>query len=110
MRQCARWHRLPLDLAREAGSKAPGGHLDRAVRCHLSTHEGDEHHGFLTELDAYGTALWLRWCGRDKVEVVTLPDCPALSTGRDRDGCRLFADHIQQHTWEGSREVPSRTS
>lgn len=103
--KCVHWHCLPLDLAREARNKAPVAHLDRAVQCHLSIHEGDEHYGFLTELDGYGIALWLRWCGEDKVEAVTLPDCPTLSTGANRDGCCLFAGHVQHHTWEDAQKM-----
>lgn len=108
--QCVHWHHLSLDLEREARSKAPGGHLDRAVQCHLSTHEGDEHYGFLTELDEYGTALWLRWYGEAKVQTVALPDCPALSAGANGDGCCLFAGHVQQHTWEAAQEMASSAS
>ncbi|MEU5228435.1 SDR family oxidoreductase [Streptomyces anulatus] len=56
---------------------APDDPLDRAVQCHLSAHEGDEHYGRLAELDQYGTALWLRWHGSD-VDVAVLPDCPVI--------------------------------
>ncbi|MFE2290588.1 hypothetical protein [Streptomyces sp. NPDC059452] len=105
--RCARWRRVPLELAREAGEKSAVTHIDRAVRCQLSVHDEGEHFGLLTDTGAYGTALWLRWCGTGEAELVVLPDCPVATPGPDGDGCRLFADHTAQHTWESAlEEVP----
>ncbi|XQE80960.1 hypothetical protein ACN24L_21290 [Streptomyces microflavus] len=97
--RCKRWRRVPLDLAQEALQKAPTGCVDRAVQCQLPAHEGDEHYGLLAELDTYGTALWLRW-RQDYVDLVALRDCPVAGPGPDGEGCCLFADHAEQHTWE----------
>lgn len=103
--ECSHWHHLPIRLAVEARRMAPDGPLDRAVRCHLSAHGGDEHHGLLAEIDQYGTALWLRWHGPD-VDLAVLPDCPVTGTGSgsgvgsDGDACCLFAGHVERHSWE----------
>ncbi|MEU0378493.1 hypothetical protein ABZ093_14505 [Streptomyces cyaneofuscatus] len=107
--RCRHWRRVPLDLSQEARQKAPSGCVDRAVRCQLSTHEGDEHYGLLAELDIYGTALWFRWRGT-YVDLVVLRDCPVAAPGPDGEGCCLFADHPKQHTWEGTPEEVLCTS
>ncbi|CAM5243888.1 hypothetical protein NEH83_19225 [Streptomyces sp. JUS-F4] len=107
--QCAHWHHVPLNLAKQARRKMPHAYLDRVVPCHLPTHEADDHHGLLTELDEYGAALWLRWRGEADVELAVLPDCPAVRTGLDGDGCCLFAGHVEQHTWEDTEETASCT-
>ncbi|WUX30708.1 hypothetical protein OG367_19485 [Streptomyces anulatus] len=101
--ECSHWHHLPIRLAVEARRIAPDGPLDRAVRCHLSAHGGDEHHGLLAELDRYGTALWLRWHGSD-VDLAVLPDCPVIGTGSGSggDACCLFAGHVERHSWENT--------
>lgn len=105
MMRCAHWHHLPIELAKDARLLAPDAPLDRAVRCHLSAHEGDEHYGLLAELDQYGTALWLRWHGSD-VDVAVLPDCPVTGSGSGSgssgDACCLFAGHVERHSWEGA--------
>ncbi|WP_411081762.1 hypothetical protein [Streptomyces sp. cmx-18-6] len=97
--RCKHWRRVPLDLAQEARQKAPAGCVDRAVQCQLSTHDSDEHYGLVAELDSYGTALWLWWRGT-YVDLVVLSDCPAVGPGPDGEGCCLFADHAEQHTWQ----------
>ncbi|MEU4109571.1 hypothetical protein [Streptomyces sp. NPDC027717] len=103
--RCAHWRRVPLDLVREARQNLTVGHVERAVQCQLSTHDGD-HFGLLGDDAAYGTALWLRWHGMDAAELVVLPDCPASAPGPGGEGCCLFADHAEQHTWE---DVPEET-
>ncbi|MFI1189167.1 hypothetical protein [Streptomyces californicus] len=55
--RCARWRRVPLDLAREAREKSAAPYIDRAVQCQLSTHDEGKHFGLLTDACAYGTAL-----------------------------------------------------
>ncbi|MGW1207123.1 hypothetical protein [Streptomyces cyaneofuscatus] len=107
--RCRHWRRVPLDLSREARQKAPSGCVDRAVQCQLSTHEGDEHYGLLAELDTYGTALWLRWRGAC-VDLFVLRDCSVTGPGPDGEGCCLFADHAEQHTWEDTSEEALCTS
>ncbi|MFD4275225.1 hypothetical protein R2B67_17095 [Streptomyces cyaneofuscatus] len=107
--RCRHWRRVPLDLSQEARQKAPSGCVDRAVQCQLSAHEGDEHHGLLAELDTYDTALWLRWRG-DYVDLVVLRDCPVVGPGPGGEGCCLFADHPEQHTWENTSEEVLCTS
>ncbi len=102
--RCARWRRVPLELAGEAQEKSDVTYIDRAVRCQLSAHDESEHFGLLTDSGAYGTALWLRWHGPDEAQVVVLPDCPVAAPGPDGDGCRLFADHTAQHTWQDAVE------
>ncbi|WTG62073.1 hypothetical protein OH797_18625 [Streptomyces anulatus] len=99
--RCTHWHHLPTGLAKKARRMAPDDPLDRAVQCHLSAHEGDEHYGLLAELGQYGTALWLRWHGSD-VDVAVLPDCPVIGTGSGSggDACCLFAGHVERHSWE----------
>ncbi|MFC9943479.1 hypothetical protein [Streptomyces pratensis] len=108
MMRCTHWRRLPLDLARKAREQSSSGHVDSAVRCQLSAHETGAHHGLLDDLE-YDTALWLRWCGTD-VALATLPDCPALGPGPDREGCCLFLDHAEHHTWADTEEEVSRSS
>lgn len=98
--RCARWRRVPFDLVREAREMSAVTHIDRAVRCQLSAHDEGEHFGLLTDVDAYGTALWLRWWESDEAELVVLRDCPVAAPGPDGDGCRLFVDHTAHHTWE----------
>ncbi|MGV9341822.1 hypothetical protein [Streptomyces sp. NPDC003688] len=98
---------MPLDLAQEAREKPTVDHVDRAVQCQLSAHDDGGHFGLLNDAGAYGTALWLRWCGMGEVELVVLPDCPVAAPGPDSEGCCLFADHVEQHTWEDAlEEVP----
>ncbi|TGN78128.1 hypothetical protein E5083_13150 [Streptomyces bauhiniae] len=100
--RCVHWRRVPLDLMREAQEELTGDHVDRAVQCQLSTHDGD-HFGLLGDDGMRGTALWLRWHGMSEAELVVLPDCPELGG----EGCCLFADHAEQHTWEGTQgEAP----
>ncbi|MCF3175127.1 hypothetical protein IPZ61_17605 [Streptomyces sioyaensis] len=101
--RCAHWHRLPLYLAREARGKSASGCLDSSLQCQLSAHESGEHYGFVDDPE-YGTAWWLRWCGTE-VDLVVLPDCPVVGPGPDGEGCCLFADHAEQHTWEEARPV-----
>ncbi|MER6089601.1 hypothetical protein [Streptomyces bluensis] len=67
----------------------------------MSAHDDGEHYGLLDDASEYGTALWLRWRGSTEVELVVLPDCPVVAPGPDGDGCCLFADHFEQHSWEG---------
>ncbi|MET9203615.1 hypothetical protein ACFWGE_13920 [Streptomyces bacillaris] len=98
--RCARWRRVPLELAGEAQEKSAVTHIDRAVRCQLSAHDEGEHFGLLTDTGAYGTALWLRWHGPDEAELVVLLDCPVPAPGPDGDGCRLFIGHATHHTWQ----------
>ncbi|MFF3259024.1 hypothetical protein ACFYWO_07575 [Streptomyces sp. NPDC002932] len=98
--RCAHWRRVPLDLAREAQEKSAATHIDRAVQCQLTAHDDDEHYGLLTDDGAHGTALWLRWHGADEAQLAVLPDCPMAAPGPDGEGCCLFADHAEQHTWE----------
>ncbi len=108
--RCARWRRIPVDLAREAAGKSAVTRIDRAVRCQLSAHDEGEHFGLLTDTGTYGTALWLRWHGPDEARLVVLPDCPVTAPGPDGDGCRLFADHTAHHTWEDALEqTPERS-
>ncbi|WP_332328187.1 hypothetical protein [Streptomyces sp. WMMC940] len=75
-----------------------------AVQCQLATHSDGEHSGLLDDLGEYGTALWLRWRGAAEVELIVLPDCPVVSPGPDGEGCCLFADHADQHTWQDAVE------
>ncbi|MFI1736734.1 hypothetical protein [Streptomyces sioyaensis] len=104
--RCAHWHRLPLDLAREVRERSASGCVDSAVQCQLSAHEDGAHYGLLDDDLEYGTALWFRWGGTDMQRVV-LPDCPVAGPAPDREGCCLFADHAEQHTWEDTvEEVP----
>lgn len=107
--RCARWRQLPLDLTREARKKSASGCVDSAVQCQLSVHGDDEHYGLLGDSE-YGTALWLRWRGRADVELTVLPDCPLVGPEPDGEGCCLFADHAEQHTWQDSREESPCTS
>ncbi|MEU5020710.1 hypothetical protein ACWDBF_33265 [Streptomyces angustmyceticus] len=74
----------------------------------MCAHEDGEHYGLLDDLE-YGTALWFRWGGAH-VDLVVLPDCPVTGPGPDREGCCLFADHSEQHTWEDTVEEASCTS
>ncbi|MGV2914790.1 hypothetical protein [Streptomyces alfalfae] len=108
--RCVHWRRVPLDLAREVREKWTASCIDRAVRCQLSAHDEGEHFGLLTDDGAYGTALWLRWHGADETELVALPDCPVAAPGPDGEGCCLFADHAEQHTWEDALGEFSCTS
>ncbi|MFD4373415.1 hypothetical protein [Streptomyces sp. NPDC058486] len=108
--RCAHWRRVPLDLAREAQEKSAAPYIDKAVQCQLSTHDDGEHFGLLTDADAYGTALWLRWRGPHETELVVLPDCPVAGPEPDGEGCCLFADHTNQHTWEDALEEVACTS
>ncbi len=80
--RCRHWSRVPLSLVLEAQQRGSTGYVDRAVRCRLSDHEGDDHYGLLTELDTYGTALWLRWHGTETA-LLALPDCPMTGPGPD---------------------------
>ncbi|MFH9199002.1 hypothetical protein ACH4KO_16660 [Streptomyces anulatus] len=107
--RCKHWCRVSLDLAQEARQRAPTGCVDRAARCQLSAHEGDEHYGLLAELDTYGTALWIRW-REAYVDLAVLRDCPVAGPGPDGDGCCLFAGHTEQHTWEDTSEEVLCTS
>ncbi|MFI1161606.1 hypothetical protein [Streptomyces sioyaensis] len=105
--RCAHWRQLPMDLAREARARSASKCVDSAVQCQLSAHQGGEHYGFLDDPE-YGTALWLRWRGTE-VDLVVLSDCPVVGPGPDGEGCCLFADHVEQHTWEEAHpaeEVP----
>lgn len=108
--RCVHWRRVSLDLACEAREKSTAPYIDRAVQCQLSAHDGGEHFGLLTDANAYGTALWLRWHGTGGAELVVLPDCPVAAPGPDGDGCCLFADHAKQHTWEDTPEKVPCTS
>ncbi|MFD3972970.1 hypothetical protein [Streptomyces cyaneofuscatus] len=98
---------MPLDLAREAQQKSASTYVDRALQCQLSAHDEGEHFGLLVDAGACGTALWLRWYGMDEAELVVLPDCPVVAPGPDSEGCCLFADHAEQHTWEDALEEGS---
>jgi hypothetical protein len=104
--RCTHWRRLPRDLAGEAREQSTSGYVDSAVRCQLSAHDAGDHHGLLDELE-YGTALWLRWCVND-VALIALPDCPALGPDPTREGCCLFLDHTEHHTWADTEEEVSR--
>ncbi|MFJ8848007.1 hypothetical protein ACIRFF_34480 [Streptomyces cyaneofuscatus] len=105
--RCTHWRRVPLDLAREARERSADTCIDRAVQCQLSAHDDGQHSGLLTDAEAYGTALWLRWHGTDDAQLVLLSDCPVTAPGPDGEGCCLFADHAKQHTWEDAlKEVP----
>ncbi|WP_433856796.1 hypothetical protein [Streptomyces kronopolitis] len=97
--RCAHRRRVPLDLAREAGRRSASGLVDSTVRCQLSAHGDGEHYGLLDDDLECGTALWLRWGGTG-VALVVLPDCPVSGPGPDGEGCCLFADHVERHTWE----------
>lgn len=108
--RCAHWRRVPLDLAREAREKSATTYIDRAVQCQLSAHDEGEHFGLLTDDGAYGTALWLRWCGTGEAELVVLPDCPVVAPWPGGEGCCLFADHAKQHTWKCAPEGDSCTN
>ncbi|MFI1223915.1 MULTISPECIES: hypothetical protein [unclassified Streptomyces] len=108
--RCVHWCRVPVDLAREAREKSAATYIDRAAQCQLSAHDEGEHFGLLTDACAYGTALWLRWHELTETELVVLPDCPVAAPGPDGDGCCLFTDHAQQHTWEDAREAVSCTN
>ncbi|MFS0696344.1 hypothetical protein [Streptomyces nitrosporeus] len=101
--RCAHWRRVALELARK---KLAVDHVDRVLQCQLSAHEDGDHFGLLSDTGSYGTALWLRWCGRGETELVVLPDCPMAAPGPDGEGCCLFADHAEQHTWE---DIPEET-
>ncbi|WP_223774229.1 hypothetical protein [Streptomyces sp. 135] len=107
--RCGHWRRLDLDLARQAREEAASGCIDSAVQCQLPVHEGSDHYGFLDDLE-YGTALWLRWCGTREVRLVVLPDCPVIGPRPDEEGCFLFADHAEQHTWEDTTEEIESTA
>ncbi|MEW1700012.1 hypothetical protein [Streptomyces sp. NPDC091278] len=77
------------------------------MQCQLSAHDDGEHFGLLADVGEYGTALWIRWPGTTALELAVLPDCPAAAPGPDGEGCCLFADHAEQHTWENAlEEVP----
>ncbi|MCX0244325.1 hypothetical protein [Streptomyces drozdowiczii] len=108
--RCSHWRRVPLDLAREAREKSAAPYGDTAVQCQLSAHDEGEHLGLLTDNGVYGTALLLRWHGADAVQLVGLPDSPVAAPGPGGDGCCLFADHTQQHTWEDAPEEAPCTS
>ncbi|MFD5199798.1 hypothetical protein ACFWM7_06470 [Streptomyces sp. NPDC058375] len=97
--RCNHWRRVPPDLAREARQKAPDGCVDRAVQCQLSAHGGEKHYGLLAEVNAYGTALWLRWYGTS-TDLTALQDCPVTGPVPDGEGCCLFVGHPEQHTWQ----------
>ncbi|MCN9241956.1 hypothetical protein NGF19_14345 [Streptomyces sp. RY43-2] len=110
MTRCTHWRRVPLDLAQEALDRSATDCVDRAAHCQLSAHHDGEHYGLLGDLGEYGTALWLRWRERTEADLVVLPDCPVVAPGLDGDGCCLFADHSEQHTWEDASEEASCTS
>ncbi|MFF2567492.1 hypothetical protein [Streptomyces sp. NPDC058084] len=107
--QCAHWRQVPLGLAREGWEKSAAEYIDGAVQCQLPAHDAGDHYGLLADVGEYGTALWLRWHGRGEVELVVLPDCPVAAPGPDGEGCCLFADHADQHTWEDALEEASCT-
>lgn len=98
--RCAHWRRVPPGLLREAWGRAASGCVDRVVRCQLALHDVGPHHGFLDDLAAYGTALWLRWDGADDVALVGVADCPVVAARPDGDACCLFAGHGGAHAWE----------
>ncbi|MET9347074.1 ATP-binding protein [Streptomyces termitum] len=105
VQQCAHWRHVPADLVRDVGEKAASP-IDRAVQCQLSAHDGGDHFGLLSDSAAYGTALWLRWCGAGGAALVVLPDCPVAAPGPGGEGCCLFAGHAERHTWENaSKEI-----
>ncbi|MDQ0934513.1 hypothetical protein [Streptomyces turgidiscabies] len=108
--RCTHWHQVLLDLVQEARGRSAAECVDRAVQCQLSAHDDGEHYGLLDDVGEYGTALWLRWLGRAEVELVVLPDCPVVAPGLDGEGCCLFADHTERHTWEDTLEAVSCTS
>ncbi|MFF7363185.1 hypothetical protein [Streptomyces sp. NPDC008125] len=70
----------------------------------MSVHEDEMHYGFACDLSEYGTALWLRWAEMTVVDLVVLPDCPAVAPGADGDACCLFAGHPERHTWKEALE------
>ncbi|MEV0121801.1 hypothetical protein AB0I16_09620 [Streptomyces sp. NPDC050703] len=76
----------------------------------MSAHGDSDHFGLLSDAGAYGTALWLRWGGTNEAELDVLPDCPVAAQGPDGEGCCLFADHAEQHTWEDTPEEDPYTS
>lgn len=82
--------------------------LRNESQCQLPVHEGSDHYGFLDDLE-YGTALWLRWDGRTEVRLVVLPDCTVVGPRPDEEGCCLFADHAEAHTWEDTTEETEST-
>ncbi|MFJ9980217.1 hypothetical protein [Streptomyces cyaneofuscatus] len=105
--RCTHWRRVPLDLAREARERSDDTCIDRAVQCQLSAHDDGRHSGLLTDAGAYGTALWLHWHGTDDAQLVLLSDCPVAAPVSDGEGCCLFANHAEQHTWEDApEEIP----
>ncbi|MEH0420397.1 hypothetical protein [Streptomyces sp. B21-083] len=108
--RCTQWRQVLLDLAQEALVRSAAEYVDRAVQCQLSSHDDGEHYGLLNDAGEYGTALWLRWLGRTEVESVVLTDCPVVAPGPDGDGCGLFTDHTEQHTWEDTLEEVSCAS
>ncbi|MER7912571.1 hypothetical protein [Streptomyces sp. NPDC096068] len=79
------------------------------MQCQLSAHDDAEHYGLLSDAGPYGTALWLRWSGSTEAGPATLPDCPVASSGRDPEGCCLFAGHPERHTWQDAREEVAYT-
>ncbi|MFI6419472.1 hypothetical protein ACIBG6_19020 [Streptomyces sp. NPDC050842] len=105
--RCTRWRRVPLNLVREPRESFAAECVDRAVQCQLSAHGDGEHYGLLYDLGEYGTALWLRWREGTDVGLIVLPDCPVVAPGLDGEGCCLFADHPEQHTWEDTLEEVS---
>ncbi|MVO89357.1 hypothetical protein GPA10_32550 [Streptomyces sp. p1417] len=106
--RCTHWRRVPLHLAREARARLAAQIVDSAVRCQLSAH-GGAHYGLLDDLGEYGTALWLRWQEKTDVDLVVLPDCPAVAPSPDGEGCCLFVDHAERHTWEDTLAEITRT-
>ncbi|WP_432114633.1 hypothetical protein [Streptomyces sp. S1] len=108
--RCAHWRRVPLDLVREAREKSAVDHVDGAVQCQLSAHEGGDHFSLLSDTGPYGTALWLCWSGTSEAGLVVLPDCSVAAPSPDGEGCCLFVGHAKRHTWEGAREEVSCTS
>nr|WP_308288154.1 hypothetical protein [Streptomyces corallincola] len=94
-------------MAREARERSSAPYIDGAVQCQLAPHENDEHYGFLADLSAYGTALWLHWTGSTKATLAALSDCPVSAPAPDGDGCCLFGGHGGRHTWESEQKETS---
>jgi hypothetical protein len=100
---CGERRYLPADLVQQAlrfesPKKQRGADsVERALRCTLQDHGPDLHHALVLELDrAESGAVWARWSGEGRLELVRLPDCP----GEDESACNEYVDHPGGHSFQ----------